>query len=215
MFYKFMKIMFPVFLMVFLIACGKTEMQSHHSCCSKPGKLSETATPAAAGSAHNSLYQLTGIWTDQNNKAITLDQLKGKVTLVAMIFTHCGYACPKMVDNMKAVENALSDKFKDKVRFVLVTFDPERDTAERLKQYAEIKGLDKDWSLLHGDKSQVRMLSMLLQLQYSQLPNGDFNHSNILTVLDEHGAIAKQFEGLDLQTTAILEVITTIGMASM
>ncbi len=213
MFYKFIKIVFPVFLLVFLVSCGKTETQSSHSCCSKPAKVSEKGH-AVENAANNSLYQLTGTWKNQDNKTVTLGQLKGKVTLVAMIFTHCGYACPKMVDNMKAVEKALPDELKSKVGFVLVSFDPERDTASRLKQYAEIKGLDKDWSLLYGDKSQVRILSMLLQLQYSQLPNGDFNHSNILTVLDENGAIVKQFEGLDLQTTDILETITAIENTS-
>lgn len=128
---------------------------------------------------------------------MTLQQLSGKVQLVAMIFTHCGYTCPKMVDNMKKIEKELPKNLKDKVAFALITFDTERDTPEQLNQYANLKHLDQSWTLLHGESNQVRILSMLLQLQYNQLPDGKFNHSNIITILDEKGIIAEQLEGLD------------------
>jgi protein SCO1/2 len=187
-------------------ACSKHEVKTEHACCQKPGTEKSMVSDKKVNNS-NSIYQLTGEWTNQFNEKMTLKQLDGKVQLVAMIFTHCGYACPKMVGNMKAIEKQLPDQLKDKVGFVLITFDTERDTPKQLKKYAIQKQLDDNWVLLHGKSNQVRVLSMLLQIQYNQLPNGDFSHSNILTILDEQGAIAKQIEGLDTDTESALETI--------
>lgn len=199
------KITIPFLLAAFLFSCDKAEV-SNHSCCTKENSAQKT-TNVNVNSDKNSLYQLPGTWVNQQNEEVQLDQLKGKIRLVAMVFTHCGYACPRMVHNMKAVEKALPANLRDKVGYVLVSFDPERDTPERLEEYAEQNHLDPKWTLLHGDEGQVRIFSMLLQLQYSQLPDGNFNHSNILTILDEQGAIVKQFEGLDTNTENVLETI--------
>lgn len=196
------------FLLAALISsCAKHEVNTEHNCCKKPNGSTEAKLSEEATNKNNSIYQLTGEWTNQFNEKVTLKQLEGKAQVVAMIFTHCAYACPKMVDNMKAIEKQLPAELKDKVGFVLITFDTERDTPERLKRYAAQKQLNDNWTLLHGTSNEVRILSMLLQIQYNQLPNGNFNHSNVLTILDKNGAIAKQIEGLDTDTESALETI--------
>ncbi len=205
------KIITAILFTAFLFSCGKKAAETDHSCCNKSNNAINITTEQAVHSVNNSIYQLTGSWTNQQNEQIQLDRLRGKIRLVAMIFTHCGYACPKMVDNMKEIQKALPENLKDKVGYVLISFDPERDHPGRLKQYAGQKHLDARWTLLHGTKSQVRILSMLLQLQYSQLPDGNFNHSNILTLLDEEGAIVRQFKGLDLYSGEVLQTIKQLA----
>lgn len=159
---------------------------------------------------NNSIYQLTNKWTDQNNQEVELSDFKGKIQLSAMIFTSCGYACPKMVDNIKAIQNKLPKELKDQVGFVLFTFDTKVDTPERLHKYAVQKDLDENWTLLHGDDNEVRTVSMLLNTQYKSMSNGMFSHSNILTVLDRDGNIYKQFEGLELNDEDIIAAIQQI-----
>lgn len=187
-------------------ACNKHEVKSEHgACCHKEG--SEAKAMALSTNPENSIYQLNGKWTNAQNQQMELSQLKGKIQLVAMVFTHCGYACPRMVDNIKNIEQQLPEAIRKKVGVVLVSFDVERDTAERLKQYASEKQLDHSWTLLHGNEEEVRTLSMLLHVQYDKLNDGSFNHSNILTVLDEKGNIAKQLEGLDIDSKNVAEAI--------
>ncbi|MGH2642571.1 MAG: SCO family protein [Chitinophagaceae bacterium] len=191
----FFKILPVLILSVSVFSCSKNNLNNHNR------SLNNTEKAMAAqkeNDAQNSLYQVSGKWTNQDGKSINLNQLTGKVQVTAMIFTHCGYACPKIVDNMKAIEAKLPKNLKGKVDFLLISFDSKNDTTARLNQYATQQKLDDHWTLLHGNPDEVRMLSMLLQIQYSPLQGGGFNHSSAITILDDNGAITNRFEGLDV-----------------
>jgi protein SCO1/2 len=188
-------------------SCSKqAERQQRPVCCVKPDAPDLTAAPAGG----NSIYQLASTWTDEDKEPFRLAALEGKTQVVAMIFTHCGYACPRIVDNMKAIEAALSGAERARTGFVLVSFDPARDSAQALKAYADEKALDGSWTLLHGTEGQVRELSMLLNVHYNALPGGNFNHSNVITVLDKKGAIVKEFQGLDINVNDVADVVRSV-----
>lgn len=190
--------------MCLLNACNKPEAPVETaSCCQKPAE----ETTALSAKTENSIYQLPGDFTNADGQKTELKNFQGKIRLVAMIFTHCGYACPRMVSNLKHIEENLPAGVKNDLGFVLVSFDAERDNPARLKQYAAANGLGKEWTLLHGDATQVRTLSMLLNVQYNQLADGSFNHSNILTILDKNGNIVQQLEGLDIDIKNVTKIV--------
>lgn len=194
----------------FLNACKKPEPTAKSqtaTCCQKPEDAQKTVASATA----NSIYQLSGEWTTADGQTTELKSLQGKIRLVAMIFTHCGYACPRMVSNLKNIEQNLPANIKNELGFVLVSFDVERDNPARLKQYAADNELGKEWTLLHGDETQVRTLSMLLNVQYNQLSDGSFNHSNVLTILDKNGNIVQQLEGLDIDVQHVEEILSDVA----
>lgn len=191
---------------ILTISCNKKKTAGPPSCCQKE----HTVAKQSSSQRDESLYQLTGFWVDQHNQKVELRQLQGKWQIVAMIFTSCGYACPRIVDNMQAIENKLPPEIKKQVSFLLVSFDEKKDTPERLLGYAVNHRLDSTWTLLHGNAAQVRMLSMMLNVKYDLLPGGSFNHSNVITLLNEEGMVAKRFEGLDLNaenTTREIEAL--------
>lgn len=203
-----LKIILASILTIGMIACNKNNVPETAPCCSKKNTSQITKNiNALIGLNDQSLYQLPGTWTTQLNREIELEQFKGEFQLVSMIFTHCGYACPRMVDNMQAVKAALPQNLRDDVSYVLVSFDTERDNPARLKKYAEVKNLGSDWTLLHGDEAQVRNFSMLLKVKYNKLPNGNFAHSNVLTLLNKEGVVVAQFEGLEIDTEIVVNTI--------
>jgi protein SCO1/2 len=72
-----------------------------------------------------------------------------------------------------------------------VSFDPGRDDVATLRSYADKRKLDpRFWTLARAEPAQVRQLSGVLGLQYRQLPDGEFNHSSELILLDAEGRIA-------------------------
>ncbi|TAM97217.1 MAG: SCO family protein [Chitinophagaceae bacterium] len=198
------KILPALLLSVSLFSCSKNDMQGDKG---NMNKAQKTMSAQKESIAQNSLYQLSGDWTNQYGKEVSLNQLTGKVQVTAMIFTHCGYACPKMVDNMKAIEEKLPKELKNKVDFLLISFDSKNDTSARLNQYAAQKQLDDSWTLLHGSSDQVRMLSMLLQIQYAPLQGGGFNHSNAITILDKEGGISQRIEGLEINVDQAVNAV--------
>ncbi|NIQ52455.1 MAG: SCO family protein, partial [Gammaproteobacteria bacterium] len=54
--------------------------------------------------------------------------LAGRVRVVAMVYTSCAYACPRIMLDMKRIEAELGPEYREDVGFVIVSIDPERDT---------------------------------------------------------------------------------------
>ena len=92
---------------------------------------------------------------------MSLSDFRGKVVAIAFIYTSCTDVCPMLTANMASVQDKLGSAFGSKIAFVSITVDPERDTPEVLKQYAENFGADlKGWSFLTGDPAIVREVGL-------------------------------------------------------
>src|SRR5688572_24347565 len=89
-------------------------------------------------------------FTDQNQKTITNKDFEGKVYVVEFFFTTCPTICPIMTENMKKIQ----DEFlgNPKVGIASFSIDPEKDSPQVLKEYAQEKGITKpQWHLLTGE----------------------------------------------------------------
>ena len=153
-----------------------------------------------------SIFNVADTFTTQHNTQMQLASLQGKPTLIAMIFSHCGYACPRLTADMKAIHDKLGAK-ANSVNFVLVSFDVVRDTPGRLEAYTKEQELTPDWILLHGGEQTVRTLSVLLNVQYEKDAEGNFSHSNLISVLDKNGVLAFQKEGIDADHTETMSTL--------
>jgi protein SCO1/2 len=121
------------------------------------------------------------------------------VQLVAMIYTNCSYACPRIIADLKRIENSLEAYKREEVSIVLVSMDPARDTPEKLQQFAKANKLDpKRWVLLTSGQDNIRELAALLNMKYKTELDGEISHSNIITVLNPAGEILHQQEGLGI-----------------
>jgi protein SCO1 len=167
---------------------------------------------AAKPLADKSLYQLDSTWTSDMGRDIKLSVLRGRPQVVAMFFTSCEYACPILVENMKAIEKAMPENLRDKVDFLLVSFDVKNDTVETLKTYRAKKELaTARWSLLRGKEDDVRELAALLGINYQRDARGQFSHSNTISLLNAEGEIVIQLTGLNNDAK---EMVTAIEKMS-
>ncbi|GAB1421985.1 hypothetical protein MASR2M15_21910 [Anaerolineales bacterium] len=78
--------------------------------------------------------------TNQHGDKVSLDDLKGKLSLLTFGYTHCPDVCPLTLNEFKTVEAGLGDD-ADKVQFVFVSVDGDRDTAEALSKYFEVRDI--------------------------------------------------------------------------
>jgi protein SCO1 len=172
-----------------------------HSCCSseKSGEFTD-----------NSIYQLESEWINQDNKEFRLSSFKGKPVVLTMFFASCTYACPILVNDMKKIESSLPGDMHG-YNFVLVSIDPERDTPEALKNFADAKNLDKErWTLLTGSGDDIMELAALLGFKYKKEADGSYSHSNMILVLNEEGEITHQHNGLNQDITAVVTEINNL-----
>jgi protein SCO1/2 len=147
-------------------------------------------------------------WTTATEQSLRLGDLQGKVQVLAMVYTTCESACPIIVSLMQLIEAALPPVLRPDVGFVLVTFDPARDTPGVLSAYRARMHLDpRSWLLLSGHPDDVLELATLLGIIYKRDQSGGFIHSNVLTVLNKAGEIVHRHEGLQQDMTSTLEAI--------
>ena len=163
---------------------------------------------AAAEPSDFSVYHAESSWIDQHGTTRTLGSLAGRVQVVAMVYTSCAYACPRIMLDMKRIEAELDAEYEGEVGFIVVSIDPERDTPEKLAEFAEGSRLDPArWTLLNGSPGDIRELAVLLGVQYRQTAPGEWVHSNLLTVLDRDGVIVHRQLGLGTDPTGTLDAI--------
>ncbi len=150
-------------------------------------------TPAVAAAPLN--------LTDMNGEPFTLDQLKGDVALVYFGYTTCPDVCPTTLTDFQAVKEDLGAD-ADRVKFLLVTIDPERDTGAKLKEYLAF--FDPDFMGLRGDEEQTEKFRQGYGIFVKRVEYPDsatkylLDHSAQVYAIDQEGRLALTFPyGMD------------------
>lgn len=167
--------------------------------------------PAAQPIAARSLYHLEATFTNDRGETVTLADFRGRPVVLTMFFASCSYACPLLVSDMTRIQDALPAEVRDKVMFVLVSFDAERDTPAALAKYRAERSIGPQWQLLHADADTVSELAALLGVKYRKEADGMFGHSNLITVLNPEGEIAHQRGGLQGGLEETAQALTTLA----
>src|ERR1044072_6301085 len=92
------------------------------------------------------------------------DLIKGKVVALELIYTTCKYNCPLETARMVQLQKELGDRVGKEVFFYSITIDPEHDTPEVLKAYAEKYHVKPGWLFLTGKATDIKLLSHKLGL---------------------------------------------------
>ncbi len=168
----------------------------------------EIAQKSSEGISEMSVYNLPSTWTNQNNEDIQLKDLKGDVLVMVMIYTSCKAACPRLVADMRNIEEKLPNDIKDEVKMIFVSIDPETDTPERLKAFAKENFMDEDpYIFLRSSIENTREFAAVLAVNYKQITPMDFSHSNIISVFNRQGELVFQQEGLGVNSDNTIKSI--------
>ncbi|TQD35410.1 SCO family protein [Haloflavibacter putidus] len=194
-----------IVLLLSLFAC-KSEGEKDVSENTTPKPEVEENTDELPGL---SIYNLPTAWTNQNGEEIQLEDLKGDVLVMVMIYTSCKAACPRLVADMRNIHKKVSDEANQNTKYVFVSIDPKTDTPERLKAFAKENEMDSDeYIFLRGTKEDTREFAAVLAVSYKSISPIDFSHSNIISVFDQQGVMQHQKEGLgedDSKTVKAIE----------
>lgn len=186
----------------------KQKKQSDNQMTSEDHTAHAQMKMASGEPTDESIYNVSSVWQNRYGHEVTLDSLRGKVQVVAMVYTHCEFACPRILADMRRIRDRLSEEELNSTNFVIVSIDPERDTPERLQNFAAENDLsDEHWTLLNGDQGDILELAALLGVKYKRISKTDFTHSNMISVLNKKGEIVHQRKKLGDDPVAIVEAI--------
>ena len=152
--------------------------------------------------------------TNQEGRKVSLNDLHGKVIVADFFFTHCPTICPAMTANMRRLQQSITNaqrvgnKTPDWLHFLSFSIDPERDSVERLKYWADRFQVDPDqWWLLTGSKQQIYDMAreeMKLGLVDGKGIDTNFMHTDLFVLLDTNRQIRGYYHGLDTADLARL-----------
>jgi protein SCO1/2 len=135
--------------------------------------------------------------TSQDGARVKLSDFRGKVVAVTFIYTLCTSTCPVLTPLMSRVQDQLGQDFGKKIAFVSITVDPERDTPEMLKLYAQMHGANPaGWSFLTGPPAAIRDVTRRYGVFASDSATGDIDHTFLTSIIDQRGFLRVQYLGV-------------------
>ena len=142
-------------------------------------------------------------------------EFRGQHLLVSFIYTHCPDMCPATVNNVRKIS---SRPESGDVQFVMISFDPERDSVAALDRYAEAFGItgDSRWQLLTGEEKTVRALMKHLGVRTRRTNlNGnaeayELAHSDMLLLIDPSGTVREEYEASRVEADEVLEDLSAL-----
>ena len=136
---------------------------------------------------------------DVDGRTVRLEDFRGKVVILNFVFATCTDVCPLHSDLIADIQRKMSG-LRDKVQFITVTTHPEIDTAEILKPYGEVHGLDaRNWMFLTSGPerpTETRELAERYGLKFTPVGNGQFVHGVVTHVIDQRGSLRARYHGL-------------------
>ncbi len=153
--------------------------------------LADEPLPSVSGQRRSDAFPDVEL-TDQNGRKYSFrrDLVSGKIVCIALFYTKCTGTCPGTIQTMKRLRETLKDEFPaESVRFIAVTLDPENDTPNDLREYAEQRQINNsadipEWLFCTGRFEDIERLRFSLGL-YELDPVLDADrtqHGAVLTI---------------------------------
>lgn len=152
---------------------------------------------------------------NQEGKEVNWDNLKDKIIIADFFFTRCPTICPGMTQNMKRLAESIhngqrvGDRTNHEIHFVSFSIDPERDSLDRLRYWANRFQINPEtWWLLTGPKKFIYDLAiqeMKLGLVDGEKVDTNFVHSDKFVLIDKQHQVRGYYSGLDPEALARLQ----------
>jgi protein SCO1 len=150
--------------------------------------------------------------TNQLRKPVSLSQFRGKVVAVNFIYTSCVLPqfCYRVANHFGVVRDRFRDRMGRDVVLLTITFDPARDTPEKLAEYGSHWKADPAvWHFLTGAAPDVERVCNLFGVEFFA-DEGLMNHSVRTAVLDRSGRLVANIEGNQYTAAQLGDLVETV-----
>ncbi len=168
--------------------------ESHQSGSKLSSSTEDRGKPEAAAASQAQRYFTDVNLIDQNSKKLRLysDLLKGKVVVITPFFTTCRGSCPHLIDTFAKLQSHYEDRLGKDLFLISLTVDPDTDSPDKLKAYAEQYHALPGWYFLTGDKANLAVALGKL----GQRVQAKEDHSNVFIIGNDTTGLWKKAMGL-------------------
>jgi protein SCO1/2 len=153
-------------------------------------------------------------FVNQNGKHVQLHQYRGKTVLLTFIYTRCPLAeyCPLATQNFAAIEKELAKTpaAYAKTHLLSISFDPDHDTPEVLRNYSKsfmAKPAYDHWEFVTIPKSTRSQVANFFNLFLSE-EDGQIVHSMTTAIIAPDGSVRRWYSSNDWKPSDILPELT-------
>jgi protein SCO1 len=161
--------------------------------------------------------------TNQLGQKVSWKDIHGKIIVADFFFTHCPTICPALTLSMKKLQDGITnskrvgDKTPDFLHLLSFSIDPDRDSAERLKKWADRFQVNPDqWWLVTGEKKAIYDMAikdMKIWIEDGKGVDTDFIHTDIFVLIDTSRHVRGFYHGLnDSSMTKLSEDIILLTL---
>lgn len=150
--------------------------------------------------------------TNQARRQVSLLQLRGKVVAINFVYTSCALPqfCLRIANHFGTVAKRFQERLGRDLVLLTVTFDPVRDTPERLAEYARQWRADPaTWQFLTGSASDVERVAGQFGVDFFP-DEGLMNHSVHTAVLDRRGVLVANIEGNEFTAAQLGDLVEKV-----
>lgn len=142
---------------------------------------------------------------DQHGQPFDSAKMKGKIWTASLFFSECKGICPMVREKFEALQAVATDP---DVEFVSFTVDPEKDTPEKLAEYARLSKADPTRAhLLTGDVKEIHRIAAEFLIPFD-LP---VNHSGRVLLVDREGVVRRFYSGTsEIEMTRLAQDIKAL-----
>lgn len=152
--------------------------------------------------------------TNQLDHQVSWNDIHGKIVVADFFFTHCPTICPALTRSMKRLQEGITNskrvgnKIPDFLHLISFSIDPERDSIEQLKKWADRFQVNPDqWWLLTGEKKAIYDMAineMKIGVVDGQGIDTSFIHTDHFVLIDTNRHVRGYYHGLDSVSMARL-----------
>lgn len=140
-------------------------------------------------------------FTTQDNKTLSLKDLKGEWWIADFVFTNCTTVCLPMTSNMSDLQDKMKEENLD-AQLVSFSVDPEYDTPEVLKEYGKSYQADfSNWTFLTGyDFKTIKEFSVKSFRSLVERPpegSDQVTHGTSFFLVNPEGKVIKRYSGIE------------------
>jgi protein SCO1/2 len=148
---------------------------------------------------------------DQRGEPFAMEQLRGETVVLNFIFTHCPGICPLQTQALRRVAAALPEPVRERVHFVSVSVDPERDTPSELAAFATKHAVDEErWTFVTGRAQELRALGESYAAQALPSGAGPLDHRTEIRLINAAGQLMQTYAGNPIDEPRLAREIQTV-----
>ncbi|HET9623375.1 MAG TPA: SCO family protein [Kofleriaceae bacterium] len=165
------------------------------------------APPAAAEPSAAQRYFGDAALVDQDGtpRRFYSDLIRDRIVIIDTFFAHCTGICPVLTGTFARIQDHLGDRLGRDVVMLSISVDPQRDTPDKLKEYAQRFQARPGWYFLAGDRAEVEPTLRRLGLWVDD-PN---DHKALVLVGNDRTGLWKKALGM-ATPEAVIQVVDSV-----